>query len=1157
MNATNSPDKDSSDSLIAAHPGVNATVSASAGSGKTWLLVTRIIRLLLDDAEPGSILALTFTRKAAAEMQMRLQERLFLLASADRAQLIELLKQAGAGTDETTLDKSRLLYEKLLYSDVPVRLQTFHSFCQDILSHFPLEAEITPGFELIENTALLQQQAWDALFTEATQNPEGHLANDLDVLMQACNGPANTKTALNSMLNHRNDWWAYCEHKQDAAGYASQCLQQQLDIDTSIDPYAEFFTVIGRDILSTFSELLGKHANKTNSAQQQKIVLALDTDTLGQEAFETLLPAFLTASYQPRSRKPSKVQAEKMGNEGEQLFLELHNKVCDAILHAREIIKRTQALELNAAWYRTGERYIDIYQRIKREQRVLDFTDLEWHSYRLLNTYDNANWVQYKIDQRINHVLIDEFQDTNPTQWQLLTPLLQEIAAGNEERARSIFLVGDEKQSIYSFRRANPALQQQASDWLRQTLSARSTPLDSSRRSSPAVIDVVNAVFTQDEIQQYMPGYTQHDTHLRDLPGTVTVFPLCRLELEEEEEADEPVSLRNPLLQPRPEHLETARAIEASLIADQIEALVNMPACITYTDQAGESYARKADYNDIMILMRNRTHINEYESVLRDRGIPFIGSQRGSLLDNQEIQDLEVLLDSLITPFNNLSIAQVLKSPVFNASDEDLIAISQSHKDKKWFERLQLLASDTDTKHPLSRAAHLLSHWCTLADTIPVHDLIDRIYAEGNIIERYTSSVAPAQRQRVQANLQRFHEMSLELDSGRYPSLSHFLHYLRSIRLHKDSRPDEPAAANQLSRVSLLTIHASKGLESPIVILADCDNKGSRHNAYSTLVDWPAGKDRPASFQLITSKDGIDNITAGILASREVAQHREELNLLYVALTRARQHLLVTGVNAEKSNMSSGWHAFIETAMQSLCEADDKSIYRYHSGSYTGTSKQTAARPDEQSPVTPAKASIEIDPRLKQPITGIELTDTIIAPSYSFQDRDEIVSGYDRDESLKRGQMIHRALELFNRERPYSVEQVRQQLSNELTTDINDPELNECIDEAHATFNSETFASLFHPRGAAKCYNELPIMYARHDDRVYGIIDRLIVHEDHILLIDYKTHRVTDESTLAALSENYKHQLSLYREGIAKIWPDLPVKSGLLFTNSARLIWLD
>ena len=234
MNTTTSPAINTADSLAAAQPDINATVSASAGTGKTWLLVTRIIRLLLADTEPGSILALTFTRKAAAEMQLRLQERLYQMATADDKELRALLLQTGSPVTRETLNKSRELYEKLLHASFQVRLQTFHSFCQDILSHFPLEADITPGFELIENTALLQQQAWEELFADATRNTQGMLAKDLDVLMQACSGPANTKTALNSMLNHRSDWWAFSEHKKDAAAYASEQLLRQLQIDLSL-----------------------------------------------------------------------------------------------------------------------------------------------------------------------------------------------------------------------------------------------------------------------------------------------------------------------------------------------------------------------------------------------------------------------------------------------------------------------------------------------------------------------------------------------------------------------------------------------------------------------------------------------------------------------------------------------------------------------------------------------------------------------------------------------------------------------------------------------------------------------------------------------------------------------------------------------------------
>ena len=1147
MKTSNSPTNNPVDSLVAAQPDINATVSASAGTGKTWLLVTRIIRLLLVDTEPGSILALTFTRKAAAEMQMRLQERLYQLATADDSTLADLLTQAGISTSGDNKARSRVLYERLLHAEFPVRLQTFHSFCQDILSHFPLEADIAPGFELIENTALLQQQALEELFAEATRNAQSKLAKDLDVLMQACNGPANTKTALNSMLAHRSDWWAFCEHRNDKAAHASQQLQKQLQIDVNTDPYAQFFRVVTREELIDFVDLLRRHATKTNLSHAQQIEHALQAESLHQSTFERLQAVFLTARFEPRTRKPSKAQATSMGNDGEIAFLELHRHICTLMLDALEISKRIQALELNAVWYRTGQRYIELYQQLKRELRVLDFTDLEWNCYRLLNTADNAHWVQYKIDQRINHVLIDEFQDTNPTQWQLITPLLEEISAGPSERARSFFLVGDEKQSIYSFRRANPELQRQASHHLAENVSAVAVRLDASRRSSPAIIETVNAVFKQDEIQRCMPEFADHNTHLQQLPGSVSVYPLCQLDQDTAQQTDDcaATALRNPLLAPRVIDTRTARTDEAKLIADQIDNFVNEQTLISTTDEAGNDCVRPIEYGDIMILMRNRTHIGIYESVLRDRGIPFTGSQRGSLLDNQEIQDLEKLLDSLVAPFNNLSIAQVLKSPIFAASDADLMSLAQAPKQGKWYQRLLELDQDLDNNHPISRAARLLPRWRKLVDTVPVHDLLDRIYAEGNIIQRYASSVPASQQQRVSANLLRLLELSLELDSGRYPSLSHFLHHLRSLRVHKDGRPDEPVVTEGQSSVRLMTIHASKGLEAPMVVLADCDNQGKHNNAYTALVDWPAQHQKPVRFQLITGQKSIDQTTAEIVRRKQMAQQREELNLLYVALTRARQYLLVTGSACRDK---SGWFEYLETAMKSRPNADQDNAYHISLGHYK--QRPTADIKHDLTQQAPV-----VDPRLTRPMPAPAAAERMIAPSQRVHDDQRAYASQDADGS-QRGSVIHRALDLMSRRPPLTADRVRLQIRQESSM-TDDVELDHWLDEACQTLNDEKFEHIFKPTDHQKVMNELPVLYQDDGKTVFGLIDRLIVNDDSITLIDYKTHQVDDEAQLDKLAREFSHQLSLYKTGVSKLWPDIQINSGLLFTHSARLLWID
>ncbi len=413
----------------------------------------------------------------------------------------------------------------------------------------------------------------------------------------------------------------------------------------------------------------------------------------------------------------------------------------------------------------------------------------------------------------------------------------------------------------------------------------------------------------------------------------------------------------------------------------------------------------KASYGDILILSRNRTHIAAYENALRRQQIPFIGSQRGSLLQNLEIQDMEKLIDTLITPFDNLALAQVLKSPIFAASDEDLITLASMPGKQRWYPRLLSIAESFAGTHPLARAARLLQNWRALADTIPVHDLLDRIFAEGNIIARYHASVPDDQQQRVSANLHSFLELSLDIDSGRYPSLTHFLHRLRTLRQSDDSAPDEPVN-NSPDCVRFLTIHGSKGLEAPVIFLADCNSANSHNDAYSTLVDWPAESARPTIFQLALSRANTDSITSAIQQNRALAQERENLNLLYVAITRARQFLYISGASSSRTGR---WPTLLQKGMQTLSDADPEDVMRYSVGDPdSGVQKRT----DPAS----VPARIDFDPQLldqlRRPFTQLPRPVMSIAPSRSDHSTEHSGTIEDVDARL-RGRVIHRALELL------------------------------------------------------------------------------------------------------------------------------------------------
>lgn len=1135
-----------SNSLAASQPDINATVSASAGSGKTWLLITRIVRLLLAGATPGSILSLTFTRKAAAEMQIRLNERLYEMAACEDDELVAMLESIQADTSIETQQRARRLYEESLHSLNPVRLQTFHSFCQDILARFPLEADVPPGFELLDDTSLQEQQAWEELFTEATRNPESPLTQALDFLMQESNSVANLRTSLSSMLNHRSDWWAYTVDEGSPVEYATEKLQQQLQLSDDKDPIEKFFNDFTKTDLSEFAKLLRKHPTKTNAGHAEILESVLADAVFDAGTLVTVQGVFLTAKEEPRVRKASKAQAGKMTSEGEQQFLDIHTRLSAQLIETLDYLKRISTLEINQAWYFSGQRFIEIFQRIKRELRMLDFTDLEWHCYQLLNTSDNALWVQYKVDQRIDHFLIDEFQDTNPTQWQLLAPLFEEMAAGSTERWRTAFLVGDEKQSIYGFRRANPALQAQASDWLAEHLNAQAAPLDFSWRSSPAIIQFVNRVFQQEQIQALMPNFSEHDTHLKSLPGQVSVFPLCQLN-EDEEEVEPPcTTLRNPLLKPRPEKINTLYQDEAKLIAEQIKTLIETPRYIKDGDRV-----RAINYGDIMILVRARKPIKEYEHALREQNIPFISDKRGTLLDNLEIQDLEKLLDSLITPFDNLAIAQVLKSPIFSASDEDLITLARIKNVPHWYERLQQLPDGFDESHPLSRAARLLPRWQRLADTIPVHDLLDRIYAESNLMQRYAASVDVTMKRRVQANLQRFLELSLELDSGRYPSLSHFLHYLRSLRKPEAASPNEPNINEAGERVTILTIHASKGLEAPVVFLADCNRGSNNSEAHSTLVDWPADTPRPARMQLLPSKQNTDSLTLKVQNKKAEAQAREQLNLLYVALTRAREYLFISGVATRKK--PSGWYEFARNAIAAMTDEQDDGALHYVFGEH-----ETVEELIEQATVT--KPQLSLAPELLQPIKNLPRSEYMIAPSKAKHDGAVPFISQDdpdADDGKIRGIAIHRALELLNTKKKLSHANIRQILLSEFSLDVDNDELNDWFEQALKVVSNPQFEGIFSPQDTAECFNELPVLYSENGQSIYGLIDRLVIDNDEILLIDYKSHTQADADNSETIATAFAEQMQLYAKGVQKIWPEHKIRKGVLFTACQKLVWLD
>lgn len=1119
-------------SLDAASPAISATVAASAGTGKTYLLVARITRLLLAGVAPERILAVTFTRKAAAEMQARVHQRLLAMLELDDIGLDGQLRELGLKPDEAMWNTARHLYERVLRSERPVRTLTFHSLCAEILRRFPLEAEVPAGFDLLEQTAMLEQQAWEALVADSTQRPDSEIARALEGLFNATASIVTTREILTEFIRHRSDWWAYTEDCADPLDAAGTRLTQIYPSQDE-DPLARLWSAEERQRLSQLRELLAGHPIKENLRHAATLDRLLGDSRLDEDGFERLLSVFFTDAGTPRARRPGNRSLEKrIGAEGAERLVTLHEHFCAAIERATDSLRAIANRSLNQDWYLAGSQLLEHYQRIKVAQRTLDFTDLEWQAYRLLNRSGHAEWIQFKLDQRIDHILFDEFQDTNPTQWRLVLPLLAEMVASE---GRSLFLVGDPKQSIYGFRRADYRLQSQASAWMAQHAHARDFELRRSFRSAPAIIELVNHLFTQTVMHERLPGFEPHETQRTDLWGRVEIASLAQVQDRQRERAER---LRDPL-DPVDTHFDAdAHYREGQWIASRIEQLRQLPLAVR---DRGED--RPLRYDDVFILVRRRTKIEHYERALRDAGIPYLGIDRRKLLERLEILDLEALLRTLLAPFDDAALARVLRSPLFAADDRDLERLAESDLARSWYERLIALASEEADGSVLSRAAHWLPRWRALHGRLPVHDLLDRIYSEGDVLARFESATPIAHRPRVRANLNRFLELALELDSGRYPSLVHFLGKLKTLRGTEDAPDETPAQPGEAS-VRILTIHAAKGLEAPVVVLADTTAGGGDGSGFQVLVDWASGAERPGSLLLVPPLKRRDSAIAELAAKNGDRETREDANLLYVALTRAKQMLIVSGADTGRFKEDC-WYELLRQSIAELVtgEPDSPASLAFERGA-----APTPSRPPYHAPREP----VPPDPQLQRR-WDITAPDAHVTPSGS--EANERQPGPSHESGRLRGQAIHLLLEwLTVLPDPVSETQLLQRLANRLEVGSASLVPDAWLTEARSVIDDPQLAFLFDPQRFERAYTEVPIVYRQGRELIHGVIDRLVIASGQAYLIDYKTHILDDPGQISRLAREYLEQLTLYSQAVERMWPQHRIQPRLLFTHTRDLV---
>ncbi|MFZ2854480.1 MAG: UvrD-helicase domain-containing protein, partial [Rhodocyclaceae bacterium] len=675
---------------LALDPARSVVVEACAGSGKTWLLASRIVRLLLAGVAPAEILAITFTRKAAREIEERVVDWLRLLATDREANVRTFLAERGVALDPdgVTLRNARLLYERVVGAQPGLAVNTFHGWFLQLVAAAPLSANLA-GATLVDSDSRLFDEWWQSFAVELQKAPDDELSLSF-VWLLAEAGLDSTRRLVRRGIDRRSEWLAFSEGHGDPLAHVFDELRTQLGVGEQATALDDFFAGAWGNWQLEFHAYLGlleMSELDTDRKLAARLSAALDAALPG-ECFAGLREALLTKTDTLRSRKASKALDKRFGADRAAHFLDLHARLGGQILACLAQQCEECIYVFNRHACRVLQAFLAHVEAFKAARRQIDFVDAEWRVLQLLRDEETAAFLQVRLDSRYSHVLLDEFQDTNPLQWQIL---LAWLGAYSDAVRPGVFLVGDPKQSIYRFRRAEPKLFAAAADFLQREFRAVRCEQDSTRRNAQPIIDVVNALFLG--VSEFAP-FREQTSFAGALPGRVELLPLYGADdgaADEEGGASPRTGLRDPLREADSDPVDSRRRCDAERLAETIVAMVGVWQVDERTSD-GRSTRRPLRYGDIMLLTRSRGKLAEYERALGAAGIPFDAASRGGLLDTLEARDIVALLEFLVTPVADLQLAQILRSPILACSDDELLLLA-ARGEASWWQRLLALTA--------------------------------------------------------------------------------------------------------------------------------------------------------------------------------------------------------------------------------------------------------------------------------------------------------------------------------------------------------------------------------------------------------------------------------------------------------------------------------
>lgn len=1119
--------------VISADPLRSTWLSANAGSGKTRVLTNRVARLLLQGVPPERILCLTYTKAAAAEMQNRLFETLGEWATMSDDLLLAALAKLGVAQDDLNLDtlaQARTLFARAVEAPGGLKIQTIHSFCASVLRRFPVEAQISPAFEEMDER---DQSDLTAMILEEMAQDLSHGGQTTLDMVAPFLSDLDGQEAARAVVTHR-------DHFETPSSEADLRAFFGLGNLTEEGLLAQVFTGCEADLCHKLEKLLD--ANNSRQAKSKRILKSYDWSRHSLSSLGALEAIFVNGSDVKNA--PDEARGDKLFNPQVRARMgEDFPALCDfmeRLAEARPKRRALRVLEKSHALHQFAPDFLARYDRAKERRGWLDFDDLIRLTNRLLTETSLAQWVLFRLDGGIDHMLVDEAQDTSPAQWQIIAKLAEEFAAGQSARdglTRTIFVVGDKKQSIYSFQGADPEGFDRMRDAFDTRLAAvranlQKNVLKYSFRSAPAILALVDQV-AADQGHAGLGQDVEHKAYFEDLPGRVDIWPVIESSASPEVPAwDDPVDMI---------HDSHHSAVLANRIANFIRDTIDNRHVI----RTGNHPPRVVQPSDFLILLRSRsTLFHQIIRALKEKNLPIMGADRLRISAELAVRDLTALMNFLATPEDNLSLAAYLRSPVGGLSEAELFDVAHNRQTTLW----------NALRHQRDRFPDVVStleQLRNMADFQRPYEILEYLLSKKGGRRAFIARLGHEAEDGIDSLL----HQAMSYERHDVPSVAGFAAWLRrgDVTIKRDMTGDD-------NQIRVMSIHGAKGLEAPIVILPDtARKKDAGHRGVNTL------KPEDGPLLWANASDDLPRELRPAYERRKAAQTEEENRLLYVAMTRAETWLIIAaaGELSAKTGDKLVWYDQIHASAQSLPQTRphmfwDEAGLRLENGDWSmaaASAQDTPAIAVPQADDIAAalsgwvKATPEPKAKDKPALTPSDLASEAAQP---LADADRTTAWHDAEAAKLRGRRLHALLEHLPNIAPAAWgETAAFILAAE--GECSPQEESDLLQTAQRVLTDPALAPLF----TADALAEVPL--TAYSDRlghqIYGIIDRLIIKDDTVLAVDFKSNHIVPE-TVHAVSDAYLRQMAAYREMLRALYPDRRVEVAILWTNAPSLMRL-